>query len=77
MEFILAALVVFGIGMFIRWLIKRGKASRNSDTMVKSAPAAPPANSSPITPQAAFCAQCGNQVNSDSVFCPNCGSKVR
>jgi hypothetical protein len=71
-QFIVAFAIVFGIGMLIRWAIRKGKKPSINNT------APPPPGNSAVPPQsAAFCPNCGQPVNGDSAFCHNCGAKVK
>jgi membrane protease subunit (stomatin/prohibitin family) len=64
-NFILAFIVVFIIGMAIRTLVKRNKASKQS---------APPAPGP--TGQGTFCSKCGVAIEPGAAFCGNCGQKA-
>ncbi|MDD4859520.1 MAG: zinc ribbon domain-containing protein [Dehalococcoidales bacterium] len=72
MDFISALVVVFLIGMLIRWALKRRKSQQNAGF-------SPPPAASPSTNAApsAFCPQCGQPVTAGSEFCGNCGAKLR
>lgn len=80
-EFIIALVVVFAIGMVIRYFIKKAtkKAPSSGNIVIKPQinigqqnSAAPP----PPAAKAAFCPNCGTKVDGDSAFCGNCGAKV-
>ncbi len=79
LSFIIAFIVVFAIGMGIRYLIKKStkKASGGGNVTIKpqinigqNNAAPPPADRS------AFCPDCGTKLDGDSAFCGNCGAKV-
>jgi len=79
-QFILALIVVFAIGMGIRYLLKKvtKKAPAGGNITIKPQINIGQSNSAPPQPagKAAFCPQCGTKVDGDSAFCGNCGAKV-
>ncbi|MDO8567901.1 MAG: zinc ribbon domain-containing protein [Dehalococcoidales bacterium] len=79
MQFISTLIVVFAIGMLIRWAIKKRK-KQNSTNPTASAPTAtmpPPSTSAAPSARASFCPQCGTPISLDSTFCANCGAKLQ
>jgi hypothetical protein len=70
-EFVTALILVFAIGMLIRWAIRKGHKTKLSSSL----PAAAITNT-PITQRPAFCSQCGQTAGTDSAFCANCGTKL-
>jgi hypothetical protein len=67
--FFIAFIIVFAIGMGIRYLIKSSK-SKNQ------APPPPPAAPPPFT-TLGTCPQCGKPVQPGAGFCDACGAKLR
>ena len=76
--FIIAFIIVFAIGMFIRSLIRKGKKSADSGSNAT----APQVNAAKTNNQptqsvtASFCSNCGAKLETGSGFCGNCGNKV-
>jgi len=66
-EFILALVAVFAIGMVIRYFITKSKSSNPASA--PPPPAAPPSVSN-------FCPQCRTPVPQGAGFCSNCGAKL-
>jgi hypothetical protein len=79
-EFIIALVVVFAIGMVIRYFIKKAtkKAPSSSNIVIKPQINIGQQNSAApsAAAKAAFCPNCGTKVDGDSAFCGNCGAKV-
>lgn len=75
-QFFSSLVLVFAIGMLIRWVITKRKKRNETGTVVAppSSPAQPLSASSGKSP--AFCPQCGQPENSDSQFCGGCGTKI-
>jgi len=71
-SFIGALIVVFAIGMLIRWAIRKRKASRTA-TPAEPPPPAPPPPGQPSV----FCPQCGQPNSGDIAFCSSCGAKLK
>ncbi len=75
---IISFLVVFALGMLIRWIISKARKPKTSQP-VYTAPPPPPAGQSMSynpPPQAAFCTNCGAKADSGSAFCVKCGKKI-
>jgi hypothetical protein len=65
LQFFIAFIIVFAIGMGIRYLITKNKKSKN-----QAAAPPPPAISG-------SCPQCGKPIQPGASFCDTCGTKVR
>jgi hypothetical protein len=72
LEFVMALVLVFAIGMLIRWAIKKRNNTKPSNSLPTTA-----ATSAPITQPPAFCSQCGQTAGTESAFCVNCGTKLK
>lgn len=71
LEFIIAFIVVFAIGMGIRWLVTRNK--KQASAPPSQSNAAPP----PPPGQGSFCPSCGASNDASAAFCGSCGAKLR
>jgi hypothetical protein len=76
--FVIAFIIVFAIGMFIRSLLRRGKKSADSGNVTITPQInIAKTNSQPTQSAAAsFCSNCGTKLEPGSGFCGNCGNKV-
>ena len=70
-EFVTALILVFAIGMLIRWAIRKGHKTKSLELSSAAA-----ITSTPISQRPAFCSQCGQTAGTDSAFCANCGTKL-
>jgi len=77
---IIAFIVVFAIGMGIRYLVNKGRkgAPRGGTITIKPQINIGQNNAAPPPPAAksAFCPNCGTKLDSDSAFCGNCGARI-
>jgi hypothetical protein len=76
--FVIAFIIVFAIGMFIRSLLRRGRKPADSGNVtitpqinIEQTNAQPPQSAG-----ASFCSNCGTKIEPGSGFCGNCGNKV-
>jgi len=75
-QFIIAFIVVFAIGLFIRSLIRKSrKSAQNGNITVTPQINIGQSNTAPPA-QASFCSNCGTKMEGGAVFCGNCGTKV-
>jgi hypothetical protein len=78
-QFIIAFIVVFAIGIFIRSLLRKAKKPADGGNVTitpqinvgKTNNAQPPQSAA-----ASFCSKCGAKLEPGSGFCGNCGDKV-
>lgn len=77
-QFILALIIVFAIGMGIRYLLKKiRKPAPTGNITIKPQINIGQNNAAPPPPaQASFCPNCGTKIEGGSAFCGNCGAKV-
>jgi membrane protease subunit (stomatin/prohibitin family) len=77
-SFIIAFLIIFGIGMLIRSMIRKNKRPTNGQSTTYSQPSqsGQSTNTAPPT-QASFCPNCGTKIDGNSAFCGNCGAKIK
>ncbi len=74
--FLIAFIVVFAIGMFIRWLIKKArKGSPSGNITIKPQINIGQANTAPPA-AGAFCSNCGAKMEAGASFCSRCGAKT-
>lgn len=75
--FIIAFIIVFGIGLLIRSMMKKkNPTTQERSNTLTAPPQAGPSNAPASTAPAAFCANCGAKITSGAAFCSNCGTKV-
>ena len=73
---VISFLVVFALGLLIRWIINKARKPNTSQPTYAAPPPPAARPASPPAVQTAFCTNCGRKIEGGSAFCTNCGTRM-